>query len=219
MEKISELLQVQRQIKACRACAKMCGKPVHGPALDVSIVLVGQAPGTHEAERGRPFAHTAGKSLFRWFQNHLNVSEDWFRNSVYIASVARCFPGKALSGKGDREPDASEIAECRRHLRKEISILQPKLVIAVGRVAIAEVLGPAIFSKGHGLKDVVGRKIRADFHGQAVDVFCLPHPSGISVWPLKEPGKSLLKKAMIELGRHPAWRETASAPQFNIEKS
>lgn len=145
MDTFEKLKRVQNQIRACQACPQVCGTPVHGPSLETPILLVGQAPGVHEASKGRPFAYTAGKSLFGWFQSQMKISEQDFRENIYMTSVARCFPGKSLSGKGDREPSDFEIEQCRKHLKKEVSILKPSLILAVGKVAIREVLGPELF--------------------------------------------------------------------------
>lgn len=185
----------------------MCGTPVHGPAVESKIMLVGQAPGAHEGRLGRPFAYTAGKTLFGWIADATGVTQEDFRENVYIASVARCFPGKTASGKGDRVPTPAEILNCREHLSAEVELLKPRLILAVGRLAITEVLGPDQFGKDAGLADVVGRRLRASFHGQKVDVIALPHPSGVSVWPRVEPGKSLLAQALSLIARHPEWQK------------
>src|SRR5580693_2594365 len=130
-----ELRLLHRELDGCRACPKMIGPVVHGPPVVSPILLIGQAPGPREGSFGRPFAWTAGKTLFRWFQEALGVGEDEFRAKVYIAAVARCFPGKA-SGGGDRRPDIDETARCRPYLARETKILQPKLVLPVGTMAI-----------------------------------------------------------------------------------
>jgi uracil-DNA glycosylase len=200
MEK--SLLRIQSQIRDCRDCSTVCGTPVHGVAVQTPILLVGQAPGAHESDRGKPFAYTAGKTLFQWFLEATGVDEEEFRNHVYIAAVARCFPGKSSGGRGDREPSEEEIQRCRRHLRREVEILKPQLVLAVGKVAIREVLGVKNFS----LADVVGRKLKCEFHGHLVEVICLPHPSGISVWPRMEPGRGLLRRALRLVAAHAVWR-------------
>ena len=216
---LPRLRAIQSRIASCRDCPRVAGTPVHGAPVLTPVLLLGQAPGTHEAERGRPFAYTAGKTLFKWFNDLAGIDEDEFRSRVYMAAVARCFPGKALtadgrkSGGGDRVPDPSEIANCSRHLRDEIELLKPDLILAVGRLAIAQTLGPELFPPTTGkLSDVVGQVIRANFHGRACDVIALPHPSGLSAWPKTEPGKTLLKKALGLVGEHPAWQ---SAMELN----
>src|SRR5580693_9285334 len=103
---------LHQELDACTACPNMIRPVVHGPPVDSRIVLIGQAPGPREGSFGRPFAWTAGKTMFRWFGEALGVDEETFRARVYIAAVARCFPGKATGG-GDRRPDADEIARCR----------------------------------------------------------------------------------------------------------
>ncbi len=163
-------------------------------------MLVGQAPGPREGSFGKPLAWTAGRTMFRWFEEGLGVGEEAFRDRVYIAAVARCFPGKA-SGGGDRRPDPGEIARCETWLAREVGILEPDLILAVGTLAIERVLG----TKGP-LVDIVGSLRRTQWHGREVDVLPLPHPSGASPWHRIEPGKTLLAKALRELARHPAMR-------------
>jgi uracil-DNA glycosylase len=190
----------------------MVGPPVHGAAIETPLFLLGQAPGPHEAKYGRPFAYTAGRTLFRWFEEATGVGEVEFREHVYMAAVARCFPGKG-SGGGDRVPNPQEISNCSRHLRAEIEILEPKLFLAIGRLAIAQILGPKIFPAGALLTAVVGKKFQCEFQGHATEVICLPHPSGLSSWPKVEPGKTLLKQALDLVAHHPAWLEVFGSKQ------
>jgi uracil-DNA glycosylase len=138
--------------------------------------------------------------MFRWFEEALGVDEATFRARVYMTAVARCFPGKA-SGGGDRKPDAQEIARCRTFLEREAAILRPELVIAVGTLALEQVLGEKA-----PLADVVGVSRRATWHGVETDVIALPHPSGASPWHKIEPGRTLLAKALRLVARHPATR-------------
>jgi len=194
--KVRALTVLHAELDACRACSKMIGPVVHGPPAPSSILLIGQAPGPREGALGRPFAWTAGKTLFRWFQDATGADEARVRREVYFAAVARCFPGKAKGG-GDRRPDPSEIVACRTFLEREVAILRPRLVIPVGTMAIEEVLG----HKGP-LADVVGTLQRARYHGWPTDVIALPHPSGASTWHRMEPGKTLLAAAMRLLAGH-----------------
>lgn len=196
MSTLRRLNSVHQKIKSCRACPQMCSTPVHGPALETAVMLIGQAPGVRESETGQPFAYTAGTTLFKWLKSALDLDEEELRNSIYIAAVARCFPGKSIKGAGDREPSPQEILNCRPYLQGEIEALQPKVILAVGRIAIGEVLGSKIFPKGTPLAEVVGRKFQVQFHGYPVTVIALPHPSGVSRWPQTEPGKTKLKQAL-----------------------
>jgi uracil-DNA glycosylase len=197
---IRSLRVLHAELDACRACPQMIGPVVHGPAVASRVLLLGQAPGPREGSFGRPFAWTAGRTMFRWFEESLGIDEASFRERVYMAAVARCFPGKA-SGGGDRKPDAEEIDRCKAWLVREAQILKPDLVIAVGTLAIEQVL-----AEKAPLADIVGTTRRTRWCGREVDVVPLPHPSGASPWHKIEPGKSLLQKALRRLGRHPAMR-------------
>lgn len=199
------LKALHRELAACRACPGVAGTPVHGGIPTSRVLLVGQAPGVHEAALGRPFAYTAGRTLFRWIEEATGVDEARFRAAVYMAAVARCFPGKSTSG-GDRVPDAGEISRCRRFLVREVALLEPRLVLAVGNLAIREVLGPRYSGPKARLADVVGKSFRVALHGCPVDVVALPHPSGASSWHKTEPGKTLLAGALALLSAHRAWR-------------
>ncbi|WP_437580130.1 uracil-DNA glycosylase family protein [Sorangium sp. So ce887] len=191
------LAALHRELEACRACPKMVGPVVHGPAVPSRILLIGQAPGPREGSFGRPFAWTAGRTLFRWFEAALGVPEEELRRRVYISAVARCFPGKAKGG-GDRKPDPEEILRCRTHIEREVGILEPRLILPVGGLAVEQVLG----HRGP-LAGVIGEARRARFHGVEADVICLPHPSGASTWHKTEPGISLLGRALRLIAEHP----------------
>lgn len=195
---VRALRAVHRDIRALRLPG-LVGAPVHGPPVASRIFLLGQAPGPHEARLGRPFAWTAGKTLFRWFERACGASEREVRGRVYLAAVVRAFPGKSRGG-GDRVPSPAEIAASRGFIQRELAALGPRLVIPVGRLAIEQVLGPV------PLAEAVGRRLRASYHGVPCDVVCLPHPSGASTWFKKEPGRSLLERALRILARHPEVR-------------
>jgi len=189
------LREVHRDIQAYRP--RGFGPPVHGAPVASRIFLLGQAPGPHEARFGRPFAWTAGKTLFRWLERATGADEEAVRARVYIAAVVRCFPGKTTGG-GDRVPTPDECEAWRTFVAREVEILRPRLVLPVGRLAIQEVLGHR-----EPIAAVVGREMRTNFHGVDVDVIPLPHPSGASTWFKLEPGKTLLEEALALVARHP----------------
>lgn len=171
---------------------------VVGAAVSSRVYQLGQAPGPHEGKFGYPFAWTAGKTLFKWYER-IGVSEDNFRQRVYMAAVCRCYPGKAGSG-GDRVPNSAEIQACGTWIQEELTLLRPSLVIPVGKLAIAQMLQ---FNK---LQDVVGGIHTRTWYGHRVDVIPLPHPSGLSTWFKTEPGKGLLAAALECIRTHPAWQ-------------
>ncbi len=191
-----------RGLLACRVCPDMHRPPVVGRPVMSRVVLIGQAPGDKEPKLGRPFAWTAGKTLFRWFHDSLGWTEDETRDRIYFAAVCRCFPGKKETG-GDRVPDRGEIASCHRWLTREFALLRPQLVLPVGKLAIAQFLPSA------GLEEMVGQSFSINFEGHHADCIPLPHPSGASPWHRIEPGKTLLEQAMRRIARHPAIREMA----------
>jgi uracil-DNA glycosylase len=161
------------------------------------ILLVGQAPGVKEPVLQRPFAWTAGKTLFRWFHEALGWSEDETRERIFFAAVCRCFPGKGKPGSsGDRVPSPAEIQQCSRWLDAEIQLLQPRLVVPVGKLAIGQ------FLELRKLDELIGREFTATRAGQTFAVVPLPHPSGASPWHRMEPGKTLLRQALKRVAEH-----------------
>ena len=186
------------ELHACRKCPRMASTPVSGPAVRSDVLLVGQAPGVREPQLGRPFAWTAGRTLFRWFEESCGFGEDVFRAKIYLAAVCRCFPGKHPKGGGDRVPDDIEIANCAPWLDREIALLRPKLVIPVGKLAMGQ------FVEANTLAEVIGHVLPLERAGVRFDLIALPHPSGASTWHRMEPGKTLLRKALRLLAGHPA---------------
>lgn len=175
-------------------------KPVVlGRPVASRILLVGQAPGDKEPKLGRPFAWTAGKTLFKWFNDALGWTEDETRDRVYFAAVCRCFPGKKPAG-GDRVPGEDEIANCSRWLAAEVKLLKPELILPVGKLAITQFLPPA------PLHVLIGQQLRINYQGHAMDCIPLPHPSGASPWHRLEPGKTLLRRALALVAAHPSVR-------------
>jgi uracil-DNA glycosylase len=194
---------VQALLK-CELCQKMKRPAVSGKAVVSEVMLVGQAPGVKEPIFGKPFAWTAGKTLFKWFREQCGVAEEEFRSRVYMAAVCRCFPGKNAAG-GDRVPDADEIQNCLRWMRAEIELLRPRLMIPVGKLAIGQ------FLEVRKLDSLIGNAYTVKKWGHAFDVVPLPHPSGASPWHRVEPGKTLLAKALRLIAAHPAWRTIRNA--------
>lgn len=197
MTTIQAIQQHQSSLRQCCACPNMIGPVITGHPVNSPVMLIGQAPGNKEGALGRPFAWTAGKTLFKWFEG-IGLDENSFRNQVYMCAVCRCFPGKKPRG-GDRVPDAVEIERCSHWLQAEFNLLQPQLLLPVGKLAISQFL---IIDK---LSDVIGRKHKLAINGRNCDLIPLPHPSGASTWHRTEPGKSLLQEALELIATHPVW--------------
>jgi uracil-DNA glycosylase len=189
----------QQALRACRSCAGMQGPPVHGAPVPSAVLLIGQAPGTREIVEGRPFCWTAGRTLFGWLAQ-AGLDEQAVRSRVYMTAVCRCFPGKQPRG-GDRVPDRNEVAACAHWWQAEIAIVRPRLILGVGKLAIAQ------FTPVERLDAVVGRCLALDEGpGSGADLIPLPHPSGASTWFKTAPGKDLLARALALIAAHPAWQ-------------
>ena len=202
MSTLARLRQHQTELKKCRRCPQMQGTPVTGHPVVSPVMLIGQAPGIKEIHDQRPFAWTAGKTLFKWFAQ-IAIQETEFRQRVYMAAVCRCFPGKLARG-GDRVPNQSEITNCSHWLYHEIALLQPELIIPVGKLAITQFI---TFNK---LTEVIGMQSSIVHHAGNFDLIPLPHPSGASTWHRSELGLRLLHKALHLIARHPAWQKVVA---------
>jgi len=196
---MESIIQHQRKILKCSKCKDMEGMPVVGNPIESKIILIGQAPGIKEGDLKRPFAWTAGKNMFKWFSS-IGINEEKFRDSIYMSAVCRCYPGKNVKGSGDRVPTVVEIKKCAKWLNFEIDKLKPKLIIPVGKLAISQFL---VFDK---LNEVVGKKIVYSKNNYKIDIVSLPHPSGLSTWYKKDPGKKLLKDALEIIKNNYYWQ-------------
>lgn len=198
-KELSEHLQA---LSACKLCPNMIGPVVTHHAVSSKIYLCGQAPGVYEGKFGKPFAWTAGKTLFRWLKA-AGADENEFREKAYMGAVCRCFPGKNQKG-GDRVPSPAEIENCSAWMSREFELLRPKLLIPVGRLAIE------LFLPKQKLVETVGKSFHKEIFGTACDIIPLPHPSGASTWFKVEPGSKLLEEAIGLIQAHPIWKETFS---------
>lgn len=199
-------------LQECSLCPRMHKPVVSGGPVVSKVLLVGQAPGDKEPVMGRPFAWTAGKTLFSWFAQNGGLSEDEFRKSIYMAAVCRCFPGKKETG-GDRVPSPEEISYCSAWLEAELKILQPELVIAVGKLAIHQFLAAGL------LDEIVGKMFSVSWAGRKFDFIPLPHPSGASPWHRMEPGRTLLNRALVLIAQHPAFATLKGSPEHSVGAS
>jgi uracil-DNA glycosylase len=164
----SSLATLQRDIARCRACVEVESLPVVEGYTGQRAYLFGQAPGIVEGAEGRPWRGRAGQTLRRW----LELDEDTFYATFYCASVTRCYPGRAASGRGDRSPTPREQELCAFWQEWELRLLRPSLIITVGGLALRRLLGES------SLTDCVG--VRFELAGATV--VPLPHPSGASSW-------------------------------------
>src|SRR2546423_7117999 len=121
-----ELFALQVRIRACTRCRDDGTLPeahpvVEGPA-GARFFLVGQAPGPVEKSSGRPFSGRAGRELARWMERAGLGPGQEFRKVVYLAALARCFPGRNAEGTGDRPPSWRQRRNCRPWLEAELAL-------------------------------------------------------------------------------------------------
>jgi uracil-DNA glycosylase len=196
MTTLDRLLDAHRaELMTCRRCRTGAGvQPIVSLARSPRVMLVGQAPGITEAGGGRPFAGRAGKTLFTWF-TAAGIDEATARERIYISAVTRCYPGPSPSGRGDRVPAPDERSNCASWLQRELELIQPLLVIPVGRLAIDALIGPA------SLDEVIGREFPLRLTRREAVAVPLPHPSGASSW-IHAPGhRELLDGALAHIAR------------------
>jgi len=184
-----------RALAACRRCRfdDPSVRPVMSLAREPLAMLVGQAPGKTEVVDRRPFAGRAGRTLFRWLAE-AGIGESVARRGIYISAVTRCYPGPSPSGRGDRVPSPAQMNACSSWLDAELSIIAPKILIPVGRLAIERFLGAG------PLADQVGRAHELTALPGSPLAIPLPHPSGASSW-IHAPGHMALVRESLRLIR------------------
>ncbi len=139
---MSELEALAAEIARCTRCLLHRGRtkavPGEGPE-DAEIMFVGEAPGFHEDQQGRPFVGAAGR-----FLEELLDSIGLTREDVFIANVIKCRP------PGNRDPLPEEIEACKPFLDRQIELIRPQLVVTLGRFSMARVFPKARISRIHG---------------------------------------------------------------------
>jgi uracil-DNA glycosylase family 4 len=139
---MSPLSELHGQIANCFKCeiAKSRCKVVPGEgAEDADIMFIGEAPGWHEDQQGRPFVGPAGQ-----FLDKLLASINLDRGKVFIANVIKCRP------TGNRDPLPTEISNCRPWLDQQIEIIKPRMIVTLGRYSMARYFPGKTISKIHG---------------------------------------------------------------------
>ncbi|MBM4462194.1 MAG: uracil-DNA glycosylase [Chloroflexi bacterium] len=139
---MSALTDLYREIATCRACelAKHRTRVVPGEgAEDADILFIGEAPGWHEDQQGRPFVGPAGK-----FLDDLLASIGKRREEVYICNVLKCRPPE------NRDPLPMEIKACQKWLDRQIEVIHPKIIVTLGRYSMARFFPGETISKVHG---------------------------------------------------------------------
>jgi uracil-DNA glycosylase len=183
--------ELHERMKNCRRCLE-AGYDIHPKAIfsgkqPAWIMIIGQAPGVTEVEAGRPFNAGSGTRLFQWLEG-AGIDEQWFRKNQYMTSITKCYPGKSRNGNGDRVPSRAEQSLCRPFLNEEIELINPSVIIPVGRLAIH-----LFFPSKLPLSKIIGTEKTMDRRR----IIPLPHPSGASRWHQMDENREKIKKAIL----------------------
>ena len=137
------LEDLSRSLSACRRCADagyfIGSTPIFTLNAGAVFMTVGQAPGRQEAEvTHKPFSGPAGKRLFRWLAQ-AGFDEADFRATQAMTAITKCYPGPHPAGRGDRVPSRAEQALCAPWLEQELALINPRVLIPIGGLAISRV--------------------------------------------------------------------------------
>ncbi len=217
-----KLTFLHTELRACRRCLEEGYWIMPGPVIssgpEPQVMLIGQAPGITEGKVKRPFNAGSGKRLFQWL-GEAGWNEEEFRARHYMTAITKCYPGPSSSGKGDRVPTPFEQALCRPWLEQEIRLVNPRLILLIGGLAIKllyppntrlnEIVGTAAYFPPEALAanplnfDLAAAEILPAFDA-AKDpdgrwIVPLPHPSGVSLWYNRPENQKLVREAIMIL--------------------
>lgn len=155
-----DLRVIASEVRVCTACklhlSRKLAVPGEGPAK-ADYMFIGEGPGFHENEQGRPFVGAAGK-----FLEELLAGIGLSRDQVFIGNVVKCRP------PGNRDPLPEEISACSGYLERQIQAIQPKVIVTLGRYSMARFFPNARISDIHGQgRTVNGRLVVAMYHPAA----------------------------------------------------
>jgi uracil-DNA glycosylase family 4 len=156
----ANLAQIAQEVSVCTRCmlhhSRKYAVPGEGP-VDADIMFIGEGPGFHENEQGRPFVGAAGKYL-----EELLAKINMQREQVFICNVVKCRP------PNNRDPLPDELAACSDYLERQIQTINPKVIVTLGRYSMARFLPNAKISDVHGQSfRIKGRLVVPMFHPAA----------------------------------------------------
>jgi len=145
---VSLLTELYEEVANCQECVLAQGRknpvPGEGPE-NAEIVFIGEGPGFHEDQQGRPFVGAAGNLL-----EELLESIGLRREDVYICNVIKCRP------PGNRDPSPEEIEACKKFLDRQVEIISPRMIVTLGRISMERYFPGAKISQIHGQPRKIG---------------------------------------------------------------
>lgn len=160
MEKADVLKQIAAEVAVCENCelhlSRKNSVPGTGPAT-AEVMCIGEGPGFYENEQGLPFVGASGK-----FLTHLLLQGGYKREEVFITNVVKCRP------PDNRDPQLDELMACASYLDRQIDIIDPKIIVTLGRFSMAKFLPDVRISQVHGKAGYVnGRLVIPMYHPAA----------------------------------------------------
>lgn len=147
-ERAAEMAKLEAEVRSCPLCdlckTRKKAVPGEGP-IDADIMFIGEGPGYHEDQQGRPFVGNAGRLL-----EQALASIQMERKQVYITNVVKCRPPE------NRDPEPEEIAACAPYLERQLALIRPKVVVTLGRFSMARFFPGATISRIHGQAKQIG---------------------------------------------------------------
>lgn len=202
------LAKLAEEISVCTKCvlheSRKKSVPGDGPA-DAEIMFIGEGPGFHENEQGHPFVGASGK-----FLDQLLAQADVTRADVFIANVVKCRP------PGNRDPLPDELAACDHYLEAQIKIINPSIIVTLGRISMSKFFSGVKISAVHGQMQKVGeRYVIPMFHPAAA-----LHQNALKPTILADFAKlpELLKEARAALGKPEIVREKKKVVEVPDDK-
>ncbi len=165
VERQTALEAIAAEVRVCTNCRlhQTRTKAVPGEgAADTEVVFVGEGPGFNEDRQGRPFIGRAGDLLVK-----LLASIGWRREDVFITNVVKCRP------PDNRDPQPDEIAACAPYLRRQLEVLDPAVIVTLGRYSMATFMPGARISQAHGTV----RPVDPATGAASATVFAMYHPA------------------------------------------
>lgn len=160
-----EMARIRERALACVKCPHLAGSRRHVVfgvgSVQAELMFVGEAPGMDEDEQGEPFVGKAGQLLTKIIQT-MGLS----REQVYIANVLKCRPDTPGQSTGNRPPTADEMNTCKPYLLAQVSVIRPRVIVALGATAINGLLGknPGIMRLRGRWQDFNGVPLMPTFH-------------------------------------------------------